>query len=235
MRKQTVRISEREFLYAVAGQLYDQAPNRQPRKAEIIMKTLRDIFRNQACNDNEFYTVRVEADNVYGWMHDILFSVPDFKELNLTQEEYELGISVDDEKRVEFRITTMHDVNDSESWKKDFVDLDAFVQNVYRKLLSARDLDEDCFLCIYQDSRSTYTLECGKADICKTCSINPHFANHYTPSREPRGKYTFSCKYDCFFNKYICCEECGQKEMCAYKCKDNSGNCGNAINRIEVK
>ena len=145
MRKETIRVSERDLMFVVGGQLFDQAPNRYPRKVETIMQKLRDVFRSEAYNDNEYYTVTIEPDNLYDWLKDKLFSIPEFQELNLTQEEYEKGVSVDDEGRPEFTFTTRYDVYDSESWRKDFIDLDAFVRNAYNRLFIVMESGEDCF------------------------------------------------------------------------------------------
>ena len=57
MRKQTISISESDLMFTVAGQLYNQAPNRQPRKANIIMQKFRDAFREIAINYNEYYSL----------------------------------------------------------------------------------------------------------------------------------------------------------------------------------
>lgn len=232
MRKETISVSERDLMFVVAGQLFEQAPNRQPRKAEIIMRKLRDAFRSEAYNNNEYYTVSIESDNLYNWLRYKLFSIPEFNELNLTQEEYENGVSVDDENRPKFAFTTRYDVYDSESWKRDFIDLYAFVQNVHRMLLNIIDIEEDCFCCIHQGKDIKSTLDCGKTDLCKECTVNPNLKNHYEGRRQPRGKYTFACKYNCFKNRYICCEECDEKEACYHRCDGESADCGNAINRI---
>ncbi|MGE9941094.1 hypothetical protein ACQRBH_05925 [Bariatricus sp. SGI.161] len=230
MRNKTIMISERQLMFVVAGQLFDQAPNRQPRKAETIMQKLRDAFRSESYNDNEFYTVHVEQEDLYEWIKDKLFSIQEFQELNLTQEEYDKGISVDDESRPKYCFTTRYDVYDSESWKRDFIDLDAFVQNVHRMLLNIIDIEEDCFCCIHQDKTVEPTLDCGKSDLCKECSVNPNLKNHYEGCRQPRGKYTFACKYNCFKNRYICCEECDEKDNCIHRCDAESKSCGNAMN-----
>ncbi len=232
MRKQTISISERDLMFTVAGQLYDQAPNRQPRKADIIMQKFRDAFREIAINYNEYYSLRIERGKVYDWLHDMLFDIPEFCELNLSQVEYEKGISVDDENRGKFSVTTMYDVYTSESWRNDYIDLDAFVQNVYNKLLYIKDMDYDCFSCVHQDknNKSTLAWACGSSEICKNCSLNPNLKNNLEFSREPKGKYTYACKYDCFRDYYICCEECTRKNTCEHKCDGKSTECGNAIN-----
>lgn len=234
MRTETICISERSFMFAVGGQLFDQAPNRQPRKAEIIMQKVRDSFRQTANNDNEYYTVNIEEKNFYNWIHDLLFDIEEFQELNLTQIEFENGASVADESRPQFSFTTRYDKYDSESWKNDFIDLDAFVRNVVNRYWMIHDSENDCYLCIHQRG-SDSALDCGDEKICKTCSVNPNLKNHYESCRRPRGKYTFACKYDCPKNKYICCEECVEKESCGYVCDSKSEDCGQKINEKKNK
>lgn len=220
MRKETITISERNLMFAVGGQLFDQAPNRQPRKAQIIMKKVRDSFREKAYNNNEYYTLRIEEVNLKGFIKDLLFSIKEFEELNLSQIEFEKKVSVNDESRPKFSISTRYDKYDSESWKSDFIDLDAFIQNVICNLYMLKESNTDCFCCIHKDT-----------EICKKCNINPNFKNEYECDRQPKEEYTFACKNDCFKSYYICCEECKDKNSCSKKCDCNSKECGLAINR----
>lgn len=235
MRKETILINERDLMFVVAGQLYDQAPNRQPRKADEIMLAMRDNFRNDArCNnDNEFYSIRVETDKVYDFLKSMLFSISAFHELNLSQIEFDNGVSVDDETRGEFAITTRYDVHDPETWKRDFIDLDAFVRNVCNRLYTILDADCDCFLCANQPINPDSALSCGESEKCKECVANPNLKNNYEGRRFPKGEYTFSCKYDCPKNRYICCEQCGDAEICNCRCDAESKDCGLAICRKE--
>lgn len=234
MRTETIRVNETDLMFVIAGQLYEQAPKRQPRKAEIIMQKVRDSFREKACNRNEWFTVNIPKDKLYDWIHDLMFAIPEFQELNLTQIEFEKGISVDDENRPPLKFSTRYDVETSESWKYDFIDLDAFIQNVnyqYERMFMG---EQDCYLCIHQRG-SDSALGCGDGEICKTCSVNPNLKNHYESCRHPRGKYTFACKYDCQKQCYICCEECEEKESCDYVCDSNSCDCGQKINQKKNK
>jgi hypothetical protein len=64
MRTKTISISERILMFVIAGQMYDQAPNRQPRKADIIMMKVREAFRKDAYNGNEFYSLETAKDKV---------------------------------------------------------------------------------------------------------------------------------------------------------------------------
>lgn len=127
MRQNTILVTERNLLFAIGGQLFDQAPNRQPRKVEIIMQKVRDAFRadDKCHNDNEFYSMRLPEKGVYQFIKDTLFAIPEFQELNLSQIEYENGVSVDDENRGKYSFVTRYDKYDSDSWKSDFIDLDA--------------------------------------------------------------------------------------------------------------
>ena len=52
---------------------------------------------------------------------------------------------MDDENRAKYSIITAYDIYDSESWKDDFIDLDAFARNVDRKLSYIEEMDYDCF------------------------------------------------------------------------------------------
>lgn len=231
MRQNTVLVSERNLLFAIGGQLFDQAPNRQPRKAEIIMHKVRDAFRSdKRCNnDNEWYSMRLSEKEVYQFIKDTLFSIPEFEELNLSQIEYENGVSVDDENRAKYNFVTRYDKYDSESWKSDFIDLDAFVRNVERMFWTIYDSEQDCFGCVNQPINAESTLESGSSDKCEMCLINPKHSNNFESRRNPRGKYTFACKYDCPKSNYICCEECDDKNSCEDKCDSKSNECGLSI------
>lgn len=180
-------------------------------------------------NDNEYFTIRVEKDKVYKFFEDILFSIPEFRDLNLSQIEYENGVSVDGESRPKYNIVTRYDVHDSESWKSDFIDLDAFIQNVTRMFWIIQDSEYDCFLCVHQPTDSESTLACEDSEKCQNCLVNENLQNNYECRREPKGKYTFACKFDCYKSLYICCEECDDKETCGQKCDGKSADCGNAL------
>lgn len=233
MRERTILVSERNLIFVIAGQLFDQAPNRQPRKAEIIMQKVRDDFRkNKRCNNyNEWYYIRLPEKEIYQFIKDMIFSIPEFQELNLSQIEYENGVSIDDENRGEYSFVTRYDKYDSESWKSDFVDLNAFVRNVDRMFWVVYNNERNCFGCVNQPMNLENTFACGNSKECNSCSINPNHTNNYEGRRFPKGKYTFACKYDCYKSRYICCEECDDKDSCTYKCDSKSDECELAMHR----
>lgn len=221
MRKATIHLTERTLMCLIGGQLFNQAPNRQPRKAEIIMTKFRDSFREKAHNDNEYYSIAIEEKESQKFIKDLLFNIPEFKELNLSQVEFDNGISVDDESRAKFKFSSAYDKYTTESWKTDFIDLDAFIQNIMYAIGIANKNENDCFCCIHEDTIS-----------CNDCCINPKFKMNYECSRNPKGKYTISCKYNCYRSRQICCDECSDKESCDEKCGSSSKDCGLTINKV---
>ena len=154
MRVKTISISERDLMFVIGGQLFDQAPNRLPRKAEIIMQKVKEAFRKDAYNDNEFYSLEIPGNKIYNYLKTLRMGIPEFVDLNLSQIEFENNISVDDEKRGKYSFITRYDKYNSESWKHDFIDLDAFIRNVYNRLLTLIESEQDCFCCIYDKERS---------------------------------------------------------------------------------
>jgi hypothetical protein len=228
MRTKTTSISERSLMFVIAGQLFDQAPNRQPRKAEIIMQKVKEAFRKDAYNDNEWYCLEIPESDTYKYINDLLMAIPEFVELNLSQVEFEKNVAVDDESRPKFAFTSRYDKETPESWKHDFIDLDAFIRNVHSRLLWLMNSEQDCFLCIHQGQTGS-TLSPGNSEKCKTCTVNPDLKCHYESGRKPKGKYTFACKFDCHEHKYICCEECDKNGSCTNRCDGISETCGNKV------
>ena len=140
-------ISIADILGSVAGQLYSQAPNYTPRFFGKIMEGLRSEieridntekekfkFENKDTY-NEFTTFRIKSNNVEFFIGQILSSIPEFIDLNLSQNEYINGIKVDDESRSKFTFVSMYDVMNKDSHLYDFIDLDAFIRNVATKLI----------------------------------------------------------------------------------------------------
>lgn len=221
-RKKRISINLNEFVFAVGGQLYSQAPNHKPRKVDAIMTKARDKFKEKcSCHLQEFHSANVAEDELETFIRDILFSIPEFEELNLSQIEFENGVGVNDDDRTKFLFTSAYDTVD---WKNDFVDLDAYVRNVIRQLCILKNANLDCFCCIHAETEK-----------CNNCVVNGKLTNNYECGRQPKGEYTFACKYDCVESSYICCEECKKQDKCEYKCKKCSKDCGYAINHKNEK
>lgn len=125
---------------------YSQCPNNSPRKIEIVMSKLKikieKDFELPFESDKTFYTKELEQEKVYEYIYKLLHDIPEFKEWNLSQIEYDNGIKVDDENRPKYSFTSAYDVRDENYWKNDFVDLDAFINNVVRGLFEMKYLDD---------------------------------------------------------------------------------------------
>ncbi|MEN8907912.1 MAG: hypothetical protein ABF289_18325 [Clostridiales bacterium] len=139
----TAIISECNLIYCIAGQLYSQAPNRHPRNAEKIISKVVELFRGNAENFNEFYSISIELEPkiINKYIYSLLMQIEDFKNLNLSQTEFENNISVNDSKRSKFSFVSRFDIANSDSWKDDFIDLDAFINNVCISLIEMVEKD----------------------------------------------------------------------------------------------
>lgn len=206
-----ISVSERDFMLVVAGQIYAQAPNYEPRKITIIMNKARDKFRESSSNLGDYRFISVPKVEVGELFSKILFSIPEFEELNLSHVEYHTGVKVTDE-RPSHLFTSAYDIPD---WKHDFIDLDAFMRNVERLFWNVFEAESDCFGCKnYQTSD------------CSICTRNKARVDRYEGSRCPRNESDIVCKYDCVEGCYICCEVCSKKENCPNRCKKCSETCG---------
>lgn len=226
-RKKLIMVSESTFMQALGGELYRHAPNRQPRKADIITIKARDLFRKDAKNNNEWYILYIEEDSLYDYIDKLLKSIPEFEELNLSQIEYDNGVNVHDENRSKYSFRSAYDIETADSWKDDFIDLDAFVRNIVNGIIHIQESDMDCFCCKYNKEGNR------GSEACKTCVLNPSFKNNYESDRTPKGKYTFACTYNCKKGYYIGCDECKEKDTCEYRCQHSCKECKLVINHKE--
>ena len=132
-----------DIMGAVAYNAYYMAPNHAPRKIEVVMKEVREYLKEHLEqpleHDKTFYAKHFEAKEIYPFIKDMLMSIEEYQEWNLTQIEYEKGIKVDDENRPKYCFCSRYDVHDEEDWKNSFIDLDAFVQNTVNVLQTLRD------------------------------------------------------------------------------------------------
>ena len=137
-----IKITNDLLIGHIAMWLYRLAPKHQPRKADIIMKHVNSridsVFDIPIKRDPEFKIRDFEDSNdLYKFVDELMKNIKEFRELNLTWQEYEAGVDVDNPDREDGIVfTSMYDVKSSEDWyTKDFIDLDAFVQDVVYSLL----------------------------------------------------------------------------------------------------
>lgn len=225
MRQKNITVYERYLINSVAGTIYAMSPLYQPRNIESIMNKVRDKFREVAYNINEWYTYNIDEKNFYKFIETMMKSIPEFRELNLSYNEYIKNISVDDENRPKYSFSSIYDKYTSESWKSDFIDLDACVRNIVNMYYDLIDSNEDCYCCKNNNNGSLY--EDVNSTICLECSVNK--SNKYSPRNSVMSDYNKVCMFSCFKNNGICCDDCIESLTCEHVCDSHSDICNQYV------
>lgn len=219
MRKAKQNFYIYRIVDSVAGTLYRMTPRNRPRNMDKIMSHVIERAE-QACVDvvnNRHLFMTTEEFNE--WLTNTLKSCPEFCDLNLSQNEYEKHISVDDESRPKFAFTSAYDAETEDSWRDDFIDLDAAIRNIYNCIIAAHD-ETNCFLCDHKDDRET----------CLHCIVNYNsYKNLYECTNKPHDptKYAGWCNTSCPEGVAVCCRDCTKKDSCMLddKCEDSDLEC----------
>ena len=214
-----MRTAKKEFyiyhiVEAIAGTLYRMAPRNRPRDMNKIMSYMIEQLES-VCVDVATNRYLYMSDEVFNkWLASTLKGCQEFCNLNLSQNEWDNGISVDDESRPKFAFTSMYDAETVDSWKDDFIDLDAAIRNIYNCIIVAHE-ETDCFLCDYSDNE----------EQCKHCKLNyANYTNYYKHANMPCDpiKYDGWCKTSCPKEVAVCCKDCDEFDTCELEEKCNS-------------
>lgn len=100
--------------------------DRLPRKSDVIMQKLNSFFPN----------VIVEVEDICSFVSGLIDNVPEIREWNLSQFEYEHHVTVDDPNRAPYAFTSSYTTIKPEH---DFIDLDALKRNVTRSLRQVQE------------------------------------------------------------------------------------------------
>ena len=122
-------VSLDEFMRISIGWIYCLAPWHKPRFINEISDGIITNFKIDCKTiGNDFFYHEIELKDLYKFIENILMPIDKFRELNLSQNEYERGIKVDDEDRptVQF-ISAFSNVPE----KNAFVDLEACIQDIF--------------------------------------------------------------------------------------------------------
>jgi len=87
-----------------------------PRSADVVVEKLNALLP-------EF----IETDNMRAFVSETIEQIPEIRDWNLSQVEYQNGVKVDDEKRGGFVFVSRYDEPKPEY---DFIDIDALKQNI---------------------------------------------------------------------------------------------------------
>ena len=125
----TICVSLEEFIRITTGWIYELAPYHKPRFIDEIVDEIIKRFKADCKSiGTDFFYHEVELKDLYKFIENILMPIDKFRDLNLTQKEYEQGVGVDDPNRPEFHFVSAFDsVPDDDK----FVDLDACIQDIF--------------------------------------------------------------------------------------------------------
>lgn len=215
-------ITKRELVSNMAYVITDMAPDNRPYQMDTILSKIVDKIAELEDNpvemseeSGETSIMQAKFDSFLGDVQIAVFSesdisrqsiafqlahyfvnsIPEIRALNLSMVEREAGIiDPDDTRRSgKYRVTTMYDKTDKDTWKTDFIDLDALVGN----------------LSIEFESVGEYCTGVVGEEIIQT-----------RLKRYPRAGVRTCCAMDCPVGYYICCVECKSKDTCTFSCSD---------------
>ena len=218
-------ISKRELVSKMAYIITDMAPDNRPYQMDTILSKIVDKIAELEDNpvemtgeSGETSIMQAKFDSFLGDVQIAVFSesdisrpsiafqlahyfvnsIPEIRALNLSMVEREAGIiDPDDTRRSgKYRVTTIYDKTDKDTWKTDFIDLDALVGNLSNEFESVGKYYE-------------YHIGVVKEEIMRT-----------RKKRYPKGSRRTCCEKDCLMGYYICCVECESKDTCAFSCSE---------------
>lgn len=215
-------ISKRELVSNMAYDITKMAPDNRPYQMDTILSKIVDKIAELENNpvkmtgeSGKTFIVQAKFDSFLGDVRIAVFSesviprsiiafklahyfvnsIPEIRALNLSMVEREAGIvDPDDTRRSgKYRVTTMYDMIDKDTWKTDFIDLDALVGNLSSEF----------------ESVGEYCTGVVGEEIIQT-----------RMKRYPRVGVRTCCAMDCPMGKYVCCVECMSKDTCAFSCSE---------------
>lgn len=179
-------ISVPDIMASVSANLYYMAPKNSPRNIETIMNK----FYNELMSDSDIRYLNFSKDFLYFDLsidemgvkiENKLNNIQEFRDLNLSQNEIDAGITVDDPNRPKYNIISAYDSRDENYWKDDFIDLNAAIRNIERDLL-IRTLEtiDPCCACVNKSNpHKCIDLQCGRFYISETQMYRPLYKNDY--------------------------------------------------------
>ena len=171
-----VRISNKDIIGAVAGNIYRMHPYHMPEGIDKIMGHLNKVIdESPDCGgrvDDTFKLFEFEDFKVFKkWLKDILEQVPEYHELNVSRKLKKRGVKSGDPENSGFVFTSRYDASGLATRYTDFIDLDALIGNIAYDIDKMGQINDDCFLCKY--AKSYGSMEPGD-ERCEKCICNPN-------------------------------------------------------------
>lgn len=216
-----ISFNQRNIVKYTIGTICEMAPLNSPRKIEDILNHINQAIQKIGMPFLNDYRITLSESQFKEWLTTTLMNCKEFCELNLNYYQFTKTGSANDKyigsssnsKIFSYRFDKC---NNHESWKYDFIDLDACIQNIVYELVREETVQTDCFLC-----SNKYT----NTDLCRNCTLNPEYENNYhmdnmpCDNSIPRWCGIFECK-NC---KAICCVDCDEYNTCDDVCSSAKG------------
>ena len=185
------RVTNNQLIEAFTGVIYSMHPYHKPENFDKIIDALLERLDTKAetHKGKKLTFIMLEYESINDFekkLKEFLFEIKEFRQLNISKKLKDAGVEdIDDKRNSGIIFSTRYDINIEDDRYKDFIDLDACVQNIVRSIDRITQFDEDCFLC-------KYTTEYGSMEPgdprCDTCICNPNV--NYTRETHPMALKT---------------------------------------------
>ena len=118
------------FIEYSVGEIYRLAPYHKPRFIDDIVDEIIKRFKTNCKHiGRDFFYHEIDLKDLHKFIESILMPIDKFRDLNLSQNEYEQGVGVDDESRPKFLFSAYSSIPEDDN----FIDLDACIGNIFCK------------------------------------------------------------------------------------------------------
>ena len=149
------RVTNNQLIEAFAGVIYSMHPYHKPENFDKIMDALLKHLDTKAetYKGKKLTFIVLEYESINDFekkLKKFLFEIKEFRQLNISKKLKDAGVEdIDDKRNSGIVFSTRYDINTEDDRYKDFISLDACIQNIVRSIDRITQFDEDCFLCKY--------------------------------------------------------------------------------------
>ena len=171
------RVTNSQLIEAFTGVIYRMHPYHKPENFDKLMDALLEHLDTKAetYKGKKLTFIVLEYESINDFkkkLKEFLFEIKEFRQLNISKKLKDAGVEdIDDKRNSGIVFSTRYDINTEDDRYKDFISLDACIQNIVRSIDRITQFDEDCFLCKY--AKEYGSMEPGDPR-CDTCICNPN-------------------------------------------------------------
>ena len=190
------RVTNNKLIEAFAGVIYSMHPYHKPENFDKIIDALlkRLDTKAETYKGKKLTFIMLEYESINDFkkkLKEFLFEIKEFRQLNISKKLKDAGVEdIDDKRNSGIVFSTRYDINTEDDRYKDFIDLDACVQNIVRSIDRITQFDEDCFLCKYAKEYGSMEPADPRCDTC-ICNPNVTYKRETHPmALKPRKDWT---------------------------------------------